>query len=253
MAAGAAVSVGEETWVAGVDGCRGGWLVVLRETRNASQPHARILPKFADVLALSEAPSVIAVDMPIGLPDVAEIGGRIADREARKVLGQRQSSVFAVPSRHAVMAEEYRDACARALASSNPPRKVAKQTFNIFPKIREIDRLMTPELQSRAFEVHPEVAFWALNGERSLDEPKKLKSRPYPAGLALRRKLLIAAGFEERFLTETKFRASDAGEDDLLDACACAWSAGRILAGTARTFPPTPPLDGKGLRQEINA
>ena len=30
---------------------------------------------------------------------------------------------------------------------------------------------------------------------RALDEPKKVKSRPYDPGLALRRRLLIAAGF----------------------------------------------------------
>ena len=47
------------------------------------------------------------------------------------------------------------------------------------------------------FEVHPELAFWRLNGERALTEPKKIKSRPYEPGLALRRRLLIAAGLAE--------------------------------------------------------
>ena len=47
---------------------------------------------------------------------------------------------------------------------------------------------------ARVFEVHPELAFWRLNGGRALTEPKKVKSRPYEPGLALRRRLLIAAG-----------------------------------------------------------
>jgi len=33
-------------------------------------------------------------------------------------------------------------ACAAALATSDPPRKVSKQCFHIFPRIREIDALL---------------------------------------------------------------------------------------------------------------
>ena len=74
-------------------------------------------------------------------------------------------------------------------ATSDPPRKVSKQLFNIAPKIREVDEVLRamPDANGRVFEVHPEVAFWRLNGERALTEPKKVKSRPYEPGLALRR------------------------------------------------------------------
>lgn len=243
----------DRIWLAGVDGCPAGWLVVLREARHAAPPIALIVATFAEVLALPEKPVIIAIDMPIGLPERTTIGGRQPDIAARGVLGRRQSSVFAVPSRRAVMAGDYASACARALETSDPPRKIAKQTWHLFPRIREIDALMTPELQSLVYECHPEAAFWAMNGEQALDEPKKVKSRPYEPGLALRRRLLAEGGFPATFLAETHFRASAAGPDDFLDACACAWTAGRILAGTARTFPETPPLDARGLRQEIKA
>ncbi len=241
------------TWVAGVDGCPAGWLLVLRAVNNDAAPIARIVATFAEILDAPEAPGVIAIDMPIGLPDRVGIGGRLPDIEARKVLGERRSSVFAVPARQAVMQVDYRAACAVALANSDPPRKVAKQTFNLFPRIREIDRLMTPELQNRVVECHPEVAFWAMNGDQPLDLAKKVKSRPNPPGLDLRRALLIRHGFPEQFLRDTTFRAAAAGPDDFLDACACAWSAARVLAGKAHTFPQTPPRDAKGLRQEIKA
>ena len=112
---------------------------------------------------------------------------------------------------------------------------------------------MPPELQRRVFECHPEAAFWAMNGCRPLDEPKKVKSQPHGPGLALRRGLLAAAGYPTGFLSETSFRPGVAGPDDFLDACACAWTAARILAGTALTFPPSPPVDARGLRQEIKA
>jgi len=240
-------------WVAGVDGCPAGWLVVLCDRSGLRSPAARIVGSFTDILALPEAPLVVAIDMPIGLPERTIIGGRQPDIAARSVLGPRQSSVFAVPSRRAVMAGDYAAACAAALQTSDPPRKISKQAWHLFPRIREIDAVMTPALQQRVHECHPEVAFWAMNARQPLAEPKKIKSRPHPLGLALRRQLLSASGFPEAFLHETSFRPSAAGGDDFLDACACAWTAGRILAGIAETFPPEPPLDAKGLRQEIKA
>ena len=242
----------DKQWVAGVDGCPGGWIVVIRHLNEASSATVRLVASFADVLAMQPSPAVIGVDMPIGLPDIAGIGGRRADIEARANLGARQSSIFAVPSRAAVMQAGYRDACATAFATSDPPRKVSKQCFNLFPKIREIDALMNPQLQTRVHETHPEVAFWALNGERPLDEPKKAKSRPYEPGQALRRGLLAAAGYDPEFLRDTSaFRAREAGPDDLLDAAVCAWSAARIANGHGRRFPAAPSLDAKGLRMEI--
>ncbi len=237
-------------WIAGVDGCPGGWFVVLRRLDDPASAKALIVRGFAEVIALPEAPLIIAVDMPIGLPE-RSMGGRRCDVEARAVLGQRQSAVFAVPSRAAVMETDYRRACEIAFASSEPPRMVAKQTFNLFPKIREIDALMSPHLQERVVEVHPEVAFWALNGGRPLDVAKKVKSRPHAPGLALRRDLLAAAGNDRAFLAAHPFRLADAGHDDLLDAVACSWTAARIAAGTARRFPDDPPRDARGLRMEI--
>jgi hypothetical protein len=150
------------TPVVGVDGCPGGWIAV----RWAETVSHHLCRSFADVLAMDAA--VIAVDMPIGFPQGS---GRAAEREVRQRLGERQSSVFSVPSRAAVMCADYREACAANLASSDPPKKVSKQIFHIFPKMREIDALITPELQARIVEVHPELAFWAMNGERSLPLP----------------------------------------------------------------------------------
>jgi len=240
-------------WVAGVDGCKAGWLCVLARLDASAPPRAAIYARFADVLMLQEAPLVIAVDVPIGLPERAIPGGRACDVALRRHLGGRQSSVFAVPARAAVMQQGYVEACATAERHSDPPRKVSKQCFNIFPKIREVDAALTPQLQGRIVECHPEGAFWAMNGERALEVPKKVKSRPYPPGLALRRALLIAAGFAPAFLDETRFAAAQAGMDDFLDACACAWTAARVQRGQARRFPDDPPRDGRGLRMEILA
>ena len=101
----------------------------------------------------------------------------------------------------------------------------------------------------RVFEVHPELAFWRLNGGRPLDRPQKVKSRPYEPGLALRRGLLIAAGLSTDAVNAMPPRG--VGPDDLLDAFACAAIARRIHAGTAESFPNPPPRDRYKLRMAI--
>lgn len=211
----------------------------------------RVVPRFADVTGAPERPDVIAVDMPIGLPEQSGRGGRAAENAIRPLLGARQSSVFSVPSRSAIYAADYREACALALATSNPPRKVSRQLFGLAPKIREIDGLLRadPALAQRVFEVHPELAFWRLNGERPLDQPKRVKSAPFGAGLTLRRRLLIAAGLPAVAVDAPAPKG--AGADDVLDALACTVIARRLARGEAVPFPNPPPCDNSGLPMAI--
>jgi predicted RNase H-like nuclease len=244
------VEAANEPWLAGVDGCAGGWLVALLQPAG-NMARLRPVARFADILSLPEAPATIAVDMPIGLPERTGPGGRAAENAVRPLLGARQSSVFSVPSRAAIAADNYREACRIALETSNPPRKVSKQLFNIAPKIREVDEALrgTPAAAARVYEVHPELAFWRLNGERALTEPKKVKGRAYEPGLALRRRLLIGAGLPADAVNAAPPRG--AGPDDLLDALACAAIARRLHAGLARPYPDPPPRDEFGLPMAI--
>src|SRR5262245_13577130 len=162
-----------------------------------------------------------------------------------------ESAVCWGPSRAAVAAGDYAQACRVALATSDPPRAVSKQLFMIAPKIREVDAVLRadPALAPTVFEVHPEVAFWRLNGERALAEPKKVKGRCYEPGLALRRQLLIAAGVPAGAVEAPPPKG--AGPDDLLDAFACAAVARRIHSGLATPFPDPPPHDSFGLPMAI--
>jgi predicted RNase H-like nuclease len=235
-----------EPWLAGVDGCRAGWVAAFVRGMG-DETRVRIVPRFADALAAPEAPAIVAVDMPIGLPDRIGPDGRGPERAIRPLLGARQSSVFSVPPRSAVYAADFGAACAAALAASEPPRKVSKQLFMIAPKIREVDQVLraAPSLAARVYEVHPELAFWRLNGERALDQPKKVKGVCYEPGLALRRDLLIAAGLPAPIVTGRPPRG--AGADDFLDALACAAIAQRLAAGAARPFPQPPLRDSFGL------
>jgi predicted RNase H-like nuclease len=235
-----------EIWLAGIDGCPSGWIVAFARA-DLSEVRLRLAPRFIDVPTAPEAPAVIAIDIPIGLPERAGHGGRAAENAVRPLLGARQSSVFSVPSRAAIAAQDYREACRIALATSEPPRKVSKQLFMLTPKIREVDAALRADatLSQRVFEVHPEVAFWRLNGEAALSEPKKVKGRPHEPGLALRRCLLIKAGLPAAAVDASPPKG--AGPDDLIDALACAAIARRIYTGEARPFPDPPERDAFDL------
>ena len=242
-------ATGEATrdpWLAGVDGCRTGWVAAFVRPAG-EEARVRIVPRFADVLTAPEAPAIVAVDMPIGLPDRIGPDGRGPEQAIRPLLGARQSSVFSVPPRAAIFAPDFAAACAAAFAASEPPRKVSKQLFMIAPKIREVDAVLRADaaVLARVHEVHPELAFWRLNGERALDQPKKVKGVCYEPGLELRRGLLMAGGLAASAVMAAPPKG--AGADDLLDALACAVVARRLHAGTARPFPDPPGRDAYGL------
>jgi predicted RNase H-like nuclease len=72
--------------VAGVDGCRGGWLIAITEigTNGAiSRPKLEVVEAFGAVLTRRWG----AIDIAIGLLDDLTPGGRVCDREARSLLG----------------------------------------------------------------------------------------------------------------------------------------------------------------------
>ena len=234
---------------AGVDGCRGGWIAVIHQA--GDEPRAMVSPTFAEIAARMPNGAAIAVDMPIGLPDRTGAKGRGPERAVRPLLGERQSSVFSIPSRPAVYADDYASACALAAGTSDPPRRVSKQAFHIFPKIRELDAVLRadPALAERVIEAHPEAAFWRLNGKRPMQLPKKVRGRNNPAGLLERSALLERCGYAPDFLA--KGPPKGAAADDFLDAAAVALIAQRYLRGEARPFPDPFERDAHGLRMAI--
>jgi predicted RNase H-like nuclease len=232
----------------GVDGCKGGWVAAIG---NLAACQIEVFATIGDLIADIGPDALIAIDMPIGLPDRVGLAGRAPERLVRPLLGARQSSVFSVPARAAVEAPDYLEACQQALAHSDPPRKVSKQCFHLFPKIRELDAFLRshPAWTPRIFEAHPEVAFWRLNGERALDQPKKVKGAVYGPGMALRQSLLEAAGVGAAYTRAPTPKG--AALDDVLDALATLTVAVRIADGVARSFPSPPVHDGFGLQMAI--
>jgi predicted RNase H-like nuclease len=231
--------------VIGVDGCKGGWIAVAWDGHPGGKTTVHIVARFSEIVAMDA--EIIAVDMPIGLPDIAH-NGRGCDGDARRRLKFKASSVFPAPARSTLKARDHTEASAINRKFSQPSHGISAQAYNILRKIAEVDVIITPHLQNRIFEVHPELCFYAMNGETCVREKKR-----EPKGEARRRLLLRKNGFPiDRLAVPTAPRRLWAN-DDLIDACACAWSAKRIRDGLSLRLSADPPLDGRGLRMEISA
>jgi predicted RNase H-like nuclease len=87
------ILAGSDT-LAGVDGCRGGWIAVIDE---GGRLNSRVFADWSQLMTELERATLIGVDIPIGLPGK---GSRACDLEARRRLGRpRGSSVFPAPVR----------------------------------------------------------------------------------------------------------------------------------------------------------
>jgi len=229
--------------IAGVDGCKDGWIVVTA----ASWPPGEavgvsVQPDFAGVLAAAENCSCVIVDMPIGLP--AGNDARECDLLAKKELGKKAAAVFLVPPRRALEADTYERA--KMICTDLKARKPSRQLWAIRDKILDVDSHMTPELQERVREFHPELAWKRLAGFT-------LASKARAAGVVQRFGLLREAGATGAFLAggSPHLDSSDVKIDDYLDALAGLRVAADCLQGQAHRLPENPPRDEKGLRMEM--
>ncbi|SOE16929.1 predicted RNase H-like nuclease [Hoeflea halophila] len=235
----------------GVDGCRAGWIAVAVR-QGEMRPETGIFKHFADLVAEFGADAMIAVDMPIGLPDRITGSGRGPEQAIRPYLGARRSSVFSIPARAAVEAETYLEACELAQLHSDPPRKVSKQAFFLFPKILEIDRLLQTDmtLRGRIIECHPEFSFCRLSNMVPMASPKKKRGVLNRDGMAERIGLLALHGIDPVLFDKGPPRG--AAMDDLVDASVNLVMAGRHAKGLTKTFPADPERDRYGIRIAIH-
>jgi len=224
-------------FVAGVDGCRAGWVAFKVE-----------LPSLATSVDLVDVPKMpnsrptdllsLAIDIPIGLLDCS----RACDKAARKLLGQpRGTSVFAAPCRLALAATTH--ASASQINREKTGRGLSQQAFGIIPKVKQVDDAISSDSQRWAFEVHPEVCFWALNRRRPMAHNKKTKEGAAER-IALVRRLFPDI---DRHLAN---RPPHVGADDLLDAAAAAWTALRRYRKEVECVSP-PEVDEMGLKAAI--
>jgi predicted RNase H-like nuclease len=203
------------TVVAGVDGCRAGWVAALVSGRGVRW---QVLPDAAAVCALEAA--AIAVDIPIGLPDGER---RSCDRAASQLLVGASSRVFPTPPRAVLGADSYAEACGRSEADCG--RRLSRQTWGIWPKVASFDAASVDH--ARVVEAHPELSFLRMAG-RVLPRKHDL------VGLLTRVEALRPwVDVDDALAARPRGGVKD---DDCLDALACAWTAARWLRGEAEVL-----------------
>ena len=225
--------------IAGIDGCRSGWLIV-EAGSDLSKAELRFAPNWNSVNRVAK---IVAVDMPIGIP---QRGVRQCEVEARKLLSPYAARVFKSLSRGALRFAQSEWNTANQWSKARGFGGISKQIWNIRPKIKEIDRSIAPADQARIYEAHPELAFARLNGGTPLD------SKHTPEGLNARKRLLLRAGFTNLDSWLQNLRGNGAKADDLFDACALTLTARNILRGRARHIPEVVERDSRSLRMSIS-
>lgn len=233
--------------IASADGCKGGWIVAV-----ADRWPCRIPPVFAiyrTFQALLDATidaEVLVVDMPIGLPTGRE--HRLCDELGRSLLGPEGTTrLFFAPPRPTLVADS--PVAFQTLHRAVTGKGAGLPVWGIVKKLREVDAVMTPTLQERVLEFHPELAWRYLAGTT-------LASKHSAAGIEQRQPLLRphVACLDEITLPRADLRRNAACLDDLLDALIGLAVAQAVATGPdySRQMPmEAPERDQRGLRMEM--
>ena len=221
--------------VAGVTPCPGGWLVQGAKLHGATFAPQTPLVYGTFLEILSEHPSydILVVNAPIGYLDSPEQGVRTCDQQARELVGSRGASIHNAPSRAVLNNEiEWNDAGLDAV------------TATLLPRYREIAKVMSPFRQRTIYEGNPELSFFQINEDTSMQLSKKIE-----AGHDERREVLEVhiPGIDKVLDVEPQ----GATTKHVVDALALLWTARRVKGHAARRIPIEPEWDSEGIRMEL--
>jgi predicted RNase H-like nuclease len=226
----------------GIDGCRGGWFWFRFDGDTAT---FGVGESFAPLVEDLPPGACALVDMPIGLRARGK-RERECDRAARALLGPRRASVFAAPVRPLLKARDYASALAQSRRLTG--RGLSKQSWNLVPKIREVDGLLRarPALARQVLEAHPEVLFAGLAGG-PMSATKSSRE-----GFAQRMTILSILHPDAETLIASAFLAHggfEAARDDVVDAFVLALCARKPTQ--LKTLPAAPETDPFGLPMQM--
>ncbi|MEO5608785.1 MAG: DUF429 domain-containing protein [Ornithinibacter sp.] len=226
--------------VLGVDGCKAGWVGALL-VPGAPRPRVVLAPRIADLVETVRAEHdlrVVGIDIPIGLPDKTT---RLADALARRSLPGRASSVFTTLTRPAYLTSTRAEA--DAVNRSLSGQGVGAQAFALRDKILEVDAWLQTRPSVDVIEVHPELSFATMAGA-PMAHAKKTED-----GTVERLRALAAVGIAR----PSVLSGSGYAVDDVLDACAVAWTAVRRAGGVSISHPDPPEVFDDGIAAAIHA
>lgn len=237
----------------GIDWAGGSWVVVTAGEETTVTTEPSILNVWHEHGEARDAQAIL-IDVPIGLH---ESGPRACDVEAQEYLGNRGNTVFTIPAREVVEADDY--PTARSLNGGS----LSSQSWWLFPRIREIDVFLREHdaATEKLYESHPEICFQALHGrplerkttESGLDERLEILHRYDSEGhLADRVEEVVSA---RRDGTAWHDRLSSGRIDDVVDAAVLALTAKRLDIGPrsdSRSYPAFPERETPGRDPAID-
>ena len=232
--------------LAGVDACKGGWIVARSQSWPCREvPCLAVCPDFRAVIALTADCQRVAVDIPIGIPSGKQI--RPCDQEAKDFLrknGHNPAAVFFTPPRECLPAKNAKEF--QRLHKQVRSTGAGYPVWGFMKKLKQANEAMTPILQEKIIEFHPELAWLRLVG-------RNLSSKHEDEGIAERKKFLHPMLPElEHLLRWKDYLGRAAALDDLLDALIGLAVAMASLRGSPYRLPATvPEADTTGLRMEI--
>jgi predicted RNase H-like nuclease len=142
--------------VLGVDACKRGWIAIAVEDAVTRAFFAKDIEMLIARAQAAGPLAVVAIDMPIGLPDH---GHRQADVLARPAIGPLWPSVFMTPVRQALLAPDH--ATASAINRELTGHGISIQAFGLKPKLFEVEQWVR-ETGVRVVEIHPEITSYSL-------------------------------------------------------------------------------------------
>ncbi|MGM0365102.1 MAG: DUF429 domain-containing protein [Actinomycetota bacterium] len=224
---------------AGIDGCRGGWFAVIN---TGIRWKAELYAGIADFWRNNNALGLVLIDIPIGV-----YGKRRCEKLARKLLPPgRKSTIFNPPVKEALGIDDYWQASRTNHAYCG--KKLSRQSFNLIPKIREVNDFLAAEKKAAGviYESHPEICFTRFS-KIGLCNKKTSRGRKQRLDII---KNIEPEAFKVYLDSANKYRRRMAAYDDIADAIILAITAGKGKQGL-QFVPPGEEKDGLGLRMQI--
>lgn len=227
----------------GIDACKRKWIAVCISDKGFE------VGKFdaiADICKSYLDCDTYLIDIPIGLPESRD--DVRPDMLVKKELGRKGSSIFPVPCRQAVYADD--KSRARELNISTLGKSLSEQSLGISKAIRQVDEFLkaNPEWKNRLLESHPELCFSKLNGNQPIMENKTTAEGHNKRLEVLKRHYPAADKVIEKFLAVGPNRKKT---DDVVDALCLAVTGRLIVENGCRRFPEKPMMDSTGLLMQI--
>jgi len=227
----------------GIDGCKGKLVAVCITKKGFEVEKFKTI---SDICNRYNNVDSMIIDIPIGL---AESKNDIRpDIFIKKELGKKGSSIFEVPCRQAVYAENKGAAREQNIAILG--KSLSEQTLGITKAIRQVDEflLQNSQWKNRLVESHPEFCFSKLNSNRPVIENKSTNEGQQKRLEILRKYYPGVSEVVEKFLADVPYRKKI---DDVIDALCLAITGMLGMENGFMTIPENPMMDKQGILMQM--